>query len=405
MRLSGVELLEERFDEGEVDLDLIWDDQAAGGDGMRLDVRSASLRKGTGSVLASASVAHGGALKGSVIASGLPLTRIDALGAAGSLFDGSVSLVASLGGTVSRMAGFADVHVSRVGIRRTHASLPPSRVELTIVPTERAPKIIGRTPICGNPQGAPFDLAEFERDLPDGSFVANGSLFGGQVALEGLRVTRQQRKIVDGQGAHGRARPRHAREPDPGRRVLGGDAEGHADRVARRRAAPARGLRSRRRSRSRSARSSSSGRARGSTSRPRAGRSASRATRSGCRSSASRRTPPRACPPRSPRPARSSGCSPRPTSTSRSGSSPTNLSRLSADIPQIRHARGTVQAEVQVTGPLQGLRYTGSATLKEGELDVVGAAACRSTTSTWRSRSAATRCASRGRPRGSARAR
>ncbi|WP_437601093.1 translocation/assembly module TamB domain-containing protein [Sorangium sp. So ce590] len=371
MRLSGVELLEERFDEGEVDLNLIWDDQAAGGDGMRLDVRSASLRKGTGSVLASVSVAHGGALKGSVIASGLPLTRIDALGPAGSLFDGSVSLVASLGGTVSRMAGFADVHVSRVGIRRTHASLPPSRVELTIVPTERAPRILGRTPICGNPQGAPFDPVEFERDLPDGSFIANGSLFGGQVALEGLRVTRQQRKIVDGKVrmdaldlgtlanlipgvAFSAATPKGTltatldveRLPlaDPKQAALtltvGAfklEREGQGLHLT----APTGPIRL----------------AENALRVPELRLEAHTASRLSAAFTASGEV---------------ERVFTAPDLDIAIRVSPTNLSRLSADIPQIRHARGTVQAEVHVSGPLQAPRYTGSATLKEGELDVVG---------------------------------
>ncbi|WP_437533119.1 translocation/assembly module TamB domain-containing protein [Sorangium sp. So ce726] len=370
MRLTGIELLDERFDEGEVDLDMIWDDQAAGADGMRLDVRSASLRKGTGSVLASASVAHGGALKGSVIASGLPLSRIDGLGAAASQFDGSVSVVASLGGTVSRLSGFADVHVSRVGIRRTHASLPPSRVELTIVPTDKAPKVVGRTPICGNPQGAPFDPAEYERDLPDGSIVANGSLFGGQVALKGLRVTRQRRKIVDGDvrmealdlGTLANAIPGAVLAVAPKGTMTGSldierlpladfrqaaltltvdalklDREGQGVHLT-----------------------SPSGpiRLSGNTLKvPELHLEAHTASRLSAAFTASGEI---------------KRVFTAPDLDMAIRVSPTNLSRLSADIPQIRHARGTVQAEVQVAGPLQGLRYTGSATLKEGELDVVG---------------------------------
>ncbi|WP_433937719.1 translocation/assembly module TamB domain-containing protein [Sorangium cellulosum] len=371
MRLSGVELLEERFDEGEVDLDLIWDDQAAGADGMRLDVRSASLRKGTGSVLASVSVQHGGALKGSVIASGLPIARLDALGPAASLVDGSVSLVANLGGTVSRMAGFADVHVSRVGIRRSHASLPPSRVELTIVPNDRAPKILGRTPICGNPQGAPFDPAEYERDLPDGSFVANGSLFGGQVALEGLRVTRQQRKIVDGKvrvdaldlGTLANLIPGVAFSAAPPKGTLTASLDIErlpladfrqaaltlkVDALKLERAGQGLNL------------TSPSGPIRlagNAVKVPELRLEAHTASRLSAAFTASGEV---------------KRVFTAPDLDVAIRVSPTNLSRLSADIPQIRHARGTVQAEVQVTGPLAGLRYAGSATLKEGELDVVG---------------------------------
>lgn len=371
MRLSDVELLEERFDEGDVDLSLIWDDQAAGADGMRLDVRSASLRKGTGSVLASVSVQHGGAIKGNVIASGLPLARVDALGPAASLFDGSVSLVANLGGTMSRLAGFADVHVSRVGIRRSHASLPPSRVALTIVPNDKAPKVVGKTPICGNPVGAPFDPAEYERDLPDGSFVANGSLFGGQVGLDGLRVTRQQRKIVDGKvrvdaldlGTLANLIPGVAFSAAPPKGTLTAalDIERlpladfrqaaltlKVDALKLERAGQGLTL------------TSPTGPIRlagNAVTVPELRLEAHTASRLSAAFTASGEV---------------KRVFTAPDLDVAIRVSPTNLARLSADIPQIRHARGTVQAEVQVTGPLTGLRYAGSATLKEGELDVVG---------------------------------
>lgn len=370
MRLTGIELLDERFDEGEVDLDMIWDDQAAGADGMRLDVRSASLRKGTGSVLASASVAHGGALKGSVIASGLPLSRIDGLGAAASQFDGSVSVVASLGGTVSRLSGFADVHVSRVGIRRTHASLPPSRVELTIVPNDKAPKIIGRTPICGNPQGAPFDPAEYDRDLPDGSIVANGSLFGGQVALKGLRVTRQRRKIVDGDvrmdaldlGTLANVIPGAALAAAPKGTMTGSLDIERLPLADFRQAAltlTVDALRLEREGQGVHLTSPSGPiRLAGNTLKvPELHLEAHTASRLSAAFTASGEV---------------KRVFTAPDLDVAIRVSPTNLSRLSADIPQIRRARGTVQAEVHVAGPLQGLSYTGSATLKEGELDVVG---------------------------------
>ncbi|WP_437591326.1 translocation/assembly module TamB domain-containing protein [Sorangium sp. So ce1000] len=370
MRLSGVELLDERFDEGEVDLDMIWDDQAAGADGMRLDVHSASLRKGTGSVLASVSVAHGGALKGSVIASGLPLARIDALGAAASQFDGSVSVVASLGGTMSRLAGFADVHVSRIGIRRTQASLPPSRVALTIVPNDKPPKIIGRTPICGNPQGAAFDPAEYERDLPDGSIVANGSLFGGQVALKGLSVTRQRRKIVDGDvrmdaldlGTLANLIPGAALAAAPKGTMTGSLDIERLPLADFRQAALTLTVDALKLDRDGQGLilTSPSGpiRLAGNTLKvPELHLEAHTASRLSAAFTASGEV---------------KRVFTAPDLDMEIRVSPTNLSRLSADIPQIRRARGRVQAEVQVTGPLQGLRYTGSATLKEGELDVVG---------------------------------
>lgn len=363
MRLDDIELLDERFDEGEVEVDLVWDDQAAGADGMRLDVRSASLRKGTGSVLAALSVRHGGALKGSVIASGIPIRRLDALGPVGPLFDGSVSVVANLGGTVSRLAGVADVHVSRIRIH--NASLPPSRVEVAILPEDKPPKVLGTTR-CGNPQSAPFDPAEFERDLPDGSIVANGALFGGQIALEGLRTTRQRRKIVDGR-VHFNALdlgtlanlipgvPFAAAPPkgtltatlDIERLPMADPRQAAATLAIDRLELERQGQQIRLMSPSGPIRLADNAvtlptlRFEGTASGLSARFTASGAVRKALTA---------------------------PDLDVALRLSPTEVSRLSADM----RARGKVEAAVQVTGPLSGLRYTGSATLKEGELDLVG---------------------------------
>lgn len=195
LNLEAISLFGERYDEGTVDLDLIWDDRLAGTDGMRLDLRSASVKKGTGGILANATVRHGGGVQGTAIASGIPIAKFDAFGAYGKLFDGSVSMVADLGGTLSEFEASADVNISR--IRIGPSSLPPSRLRAVMEPSGRPARIIGRTR-CGNPIGAPFDLAEFERDLSAGQFRINGSLFDGQVTLDDVQLTRQIHKTMVG---------------------------------------------------------------------------------------------------------------------------------------------------------------------------------------------------------------
>jgi translocation and assembly module TamB len=195
MDLSAVSLFGERWDDGVASVDFIWDDQAAGSSGMRIDVRSATLRKGAGSVLASATVRHGGVVQGTVIGSGIPVSKLDVFGAAGKLFDGSVSLVANLGGTLTDFELAADVDVSR--LRIGPSSLPPSRLRVAMQGTGKPGRVLGRT-LCGNALGAPFDLAEFERDISGGYFKVSGSLFDGQVALDDVRITRQKRMVLDG---------------------------------------------------------------------------------------------------------------------------------------------------------------------------------------------------------------
>lgn len=195
MRLSKVEAFGERFDDGHLDMDLIWDDQDAGSNGMRMELREGSLRKGTGSILATGGFRHGGALQISAIASGIPLERLDALGAYGGLFDGTASAVATLGGTLSAMTAQADVRVSR--IRIGPATLPSSELRVTMEPGGAPQRVLGVTR-CGNRKLPELDLAEYERDIADGEFITSGEMFGGQVVLEDLRTTRQRRKVVSG---------------------------------------------------------------------------------------------------------------------------------------------------------------------------------------------------------------
>lgn len=368
MRLEQVELLGERYDDGDLDLDLRWDDQAAGDAGMRIDVRSAALRKGGGSVLASAKIRHGGVLQGSVIASGVPLARLDALGGLGSKLDGSASVVASIGGTLSRMEALADVHLSRVRIGPQ--SLPPSRLRVAIRPSAAPPKVTGKSR-CGNAIGAPFDLAEYERDLPSGDFLVDGELFGGQIKLDGLRVTQQKRKLVTGKariagldlGTLANLIPGVAFTASPPKGTLSASLD-----ITRlplddpRRAAvtlaiddlaierDGKRLRLTRPSgpiqldqntlkipelllewRSRS----------GLTAAFTAGGEVRRAVTAPEIDVGVRVTP-------------------------------TSLAKLGADIPSVRRASGTLQAELRVTGPITALRYAGSAELKDGELDVEG---------------------------------
>jgi translocation and assembly module TamB len=195
MNLEGISAFGERWDDGVADLDFTFDDPAAGAAGMRIDVRSATLRKGAGSVLATATVRHGGVVRGTVIGSGIPVSRLDVLGASGKLFDGSISLVANLGGTLSDFEIVSDVDVSR--LRIGPSSLPPSHLRVAMTGTGKPERALGRTR-CGNPRGAPFDLAEYARDLTGGYFKVSGALFDGQVALDDVQITRQKHMILDG---------------------------------------------------------------------------------------------------------------------------------------------------------------------------------------------------------------
>lgn len=188
-------LFGERYDDGDVDAHFIWDDLDAGDAGLRIDVRSLALRKGPGSIVAQVAVAHGAKLSGNAVATGIPMSKLDALGALGPMLDGSVSAVGNLSGTLSAIEGQLDVNLSP--IRIGPGSLPASRFTVALEPIARAAPQAGITS-CGNRRGTPFDRAAYDRDLSDGVFRARGELFGGQVVLEDVTISQQRNKVVAG---------------------------------------------------------------------------------------------------------------------------------------------------------------------------------------------------------------
>jgi translocation and assembly module TamB len=200
MDLADVALFGERYDGGSIDADVLWDDQLAGTAGMEIDLHSASLKKAEGSLLVGATVRHGGFIKGNAVASGLPVSKLDVLGAYGKLFEGTASMVAEVGGTLSALEARADVNVSR--LRVGPATLGPSHLGVAITvdpppPAPGGPRGPFKT-VCGNPRAGAFDQAAFDRDASDGDFVIDGALFDGQVALQGLRISRQRHKVARG---------------------------------------------------------------------------------------------------------------------------------------------------------------------------------------------------------------
>lgn len=195
MHVSNVGLFGESYDSGNVDMRFVWDDQAAGDAGMKLDLYAAELRKGAGAVLASGSVSHGGVVRVGAIATGLPIDRLDALGPAGKLFDGQISAIANVSGTLAQLEAVADVQVSRM--RAGATTMPTSHLHVNLEPPATPPKVLGRTR-CGNIRTPAFDRAEYDRDLSAGQFRFDGQLFGGQVTLSDVTMSRQRHATVAG---------------------------------------------------------------------------------------------------------------------------------------------------------------------------------------------------------------
>lgn len=193
--LGRVELYEERYDSARADFDFRWLDRDASYLGVELDVPSMTLSKGAGTMLGSLAMRRGGVVSGHVVATGVPLSRIDALGTLGTSVDARASGIAEISGTVDELSLSSSVRLSplRVG----GSTLPGSELSVQLEPKKRALPVIGKTR-CGASITPPFDRAEYERDLSQGTFRVSGRMFGGQVKLDDLRISRQRKKTVAG---------------------------------------------------------------------------------------------------------------------------------------------------------------------------------------------------------------
>ena len=211
--LTDVAIDGERFAQGDADVSLRWHDRAAGIAGADVDVRSFVLDKTEpaegaratvrGTVLGSASIRRGGAMTANVMVEGVPLSRVDSLGAFAREVEGSISGMAQVtgqlddfrsdGGLVAR----AELDVS--GTRAREVALPGSHVDVRL--THRFPqdkRVLGRSR-CGAPIAPAFDRAAYLADSAShGELTVNGELLGGEVELRDVVMTRAKRPHVSG---------------------------------------------------------------------------------------------------------------------------------------------------------------------------------------------------------------
>jgi translocation and assembly module TamB len=188
-------LFGERYDGGHADYRLRWYDRDAGYRAMELALPSLVLNKGTGSIVGSVDVRPGGKIEGHLVGSEVPLGKIDSLPSLLRVADGQASAVAELSGSLDELEATATARISPVHLGR--ATLPASNLAIELTPLRVVRPVIGKTH-CGAAIEAPFDRAEFEADAADGVFSVRGSLFGGQLTVAQLSITRQRSKLVRG---------------------------------------------------------------------------------------------------------------------------------------------------------------------------------------------------------------
>jgi len=197
-------LFGEVFDDGEADLTYRWQDRLAGVAGADIDVHGITLHKvrghgsGTvvGSVIGSASIHKGGVLTGQAVVDALPLSRVDLLGKLATSTEGAASGVMTVAGTLDAWTAHGAIDVTPVRFRG--ASLGPSRFTLDMTQTPSGAKPKGKTK-CGGPIPADFDKEAFLRDTSSqGEIALDGELFGGQVAVKHVTISRQKGAQIAG---------------------------------------------------------------------------------------------------------------------------------------------------------------------------------------------------------------
>ncbi len=201
--LSQVDLFGEKFDDGDADVDLRWADRAAGFAGADVDAHAFTLHKVRrdngvtfGSLLGSATIKPGGVLRGNVVLEGLPLSRLQTLGAIAPELDGTVSGLAQVSGTIDAFTADADIDVSPVHVRS--GDLGASKVHLTMTQLPSKANVIGKTR-CGGAIAGAFDKAAYLADASShGAYVVSGDLFGGQIHLDRVAASRAKQMEVSG---------------------------------------------------------------------------------------------------------------------------------------------------------------------------------------------------------------
>ncbi len=199
----NINLLGEMFDEGHADFDYRWADRNAGIEGAEIEVRSLSLTKvkkegraPLGAVLGSAIIHRGGQLRGSLVLQSFPLGRADMLGKAASSIEGTVSGLARLGGTVSAFEVDADLGSTPVRIQG--APFGASDLHVRMTQKAKPAKEVGKTR-CGASITAPFDKEAWLKDTSEqGAYEIDGNVFGRQIRLDHVVVTRQKAPVVTG---------------------------------------------------------------------------------------------------------------------------------------------------------------------------------------------------------------
>ncbi len=195
LKFKFMDLWGEHYDSGETDFKFRWFDRLASYRGMELSAAGMVLRKDPGTMVGSFDIRSGGKVSGHMVASDVPIAKLDAMPAMFRAAEARASGVAEFSGSIDAMSGTGSGRLSSVRVGR--ATLPASEFRYDLTPIADEKPVIGKT-ACGGAITAPFDQTEWDADKALGVFDITGSLYGGQVRFDKLAMTRQRSKLTRG---------------------------------------------------------------------------------------------------------------------------------------------------------------------------------------------------------------
>ncbi len=189
-------LFDEQYDDGRGEFAFHWQDMNASYHGMSLELPSLQLHKGAGTIIGSVGISPGAKLRGNMVATAIPLSKLTATRKLDGVLSGTISGVGKLGGSVDEMEIEARASSSALVLGRS--KLPASQVDVQLKPNPSKAKFAAERTRCGNRIPSPFDPGASQTDEASGVFHVDGQLFGQQVMFDKFSVTRQRRKVAKG---------------------------------------------------------------------------------------------------------------------------------------------------------------------------------------------------------------
>ena len=193
-QLAALTLFGEHYDTASADFDFDWQDIEASHHGFDLDLRNLHAAKGAGTILGGVRVQPGGLINGNLVGTGLPLSRIQAAGDIGKTLSGNVNGFVQLSGTLDELSAQVRAELGPLVVGRSQ--LPASQLSIRLIPGAREGLFSDAHTGCQRPIPAAAP-SEAKNELL-GTYHVDGRLFGNQIELQDLQLTRQDRPIAKG---------------------------------------------------------------------------------------------------------------------------------------------------------------------------------------------------------------